>query len=269
MRFNISLISERVTRISAMFTFFLFILPLVILLLVGQQLTFTTHNDSPDLALLTGALVGLPALFVWIFFSNTLTYWLICGGGILFALISFCWGNPSKMNKIWSLTLLILILFGMLTPYAPAVQPSNGHLMLSATPPMVFERGLKNLQAFGEVTSCGYALNGWEKQSLFYTETCANSAKVFQFDLSSQKSTVASVATRSLLTQKIPNTAVLDYVQVANIKPAEAELSVRGLSVKGDGMLSPNGEWLALVTRYLYGPEDVVVIKVQPDQPNH
>jgi len=236
---------------------------------VGQQIKFTPLNYSPSLALLAGTIVGLPSLLVWVFFSNAFTYWLVCGGGVLFAFISFFWGNSNKSNKILALTLLTLIPLGMIAPYAPAVQPSKGRLMISATQPSLFERGLKNLQVVGEVTSCVYSLNGWEKQNLFYTETCANTDKLFQFDFSSMKRTASNIDTKNLLTQKFLHADILDYFQIANIEPMDAEFSVRELSIKGDGMLSPNGEWIAIVARHIYGPEDVVVVKVQPDKPNN
>jgi len=164
---NIISISERITKYALIFVLLLFVLPLVSLFFVGRYIGFTASSYGPSLALLFSLVVGLPALLVWIFFSHAVTYWLICSGVILLAFISFYRGNCIGSNKFLALILMISIPLGMIVPYAPAVQPSSGNLMVSATQPILFERGLKNLQVWGEVTPCVYSLSGWDRQRLF------------------------------------------------------------------------------------------------------
>jgi hypothetical protein len=44
------------------------------------------------------------------------------------------------------------------------------------------------------------------------------------------------------------------------VRPADAEPGVRGLKVRVDGLASPDGRWVAVVVRHVYGPEDVILV---------
>ena len=41
---------------------------------------------------------------------------------------------------------------------------------------------------------------------------------------------------------------------------AKDEPSIRAVHVRGDGMESLSGRWVAAITKWVYGPEDVVVL---------
>jgi hypothetical protein len=34
--------------------------------------------------------------------------------------------------------------------------------------------------------------------------------------------------------------------------------------LKGDGLLSPEGRWVALITQHIYGPQDVIIVPTAP-----
>lgn len=59
---------------------------------------------------------------------------------------------------------------------------------------------------------------------------------------------------------------VLDLVRAPGVVNPEDEPSVRRMHVKGDGLESLNGRWVAVVSRWTYGPEDVLVLTQRLDR---
>ena len=57
---------------------------------------------------------------------------------------------------------------------------------------------------------------------------------------------------------------VLELVRSPLIYPPEAEPSTRSISVRDNGLASPDDRWVALVARHIYGPEDVIVVSSSP-----
>ena len=58
----------------------------------------------------------------------------------------------------------------------------------------------------------------------------------------------------------MPRESLLEWVRSPRVWPADAELNVRRLEVRVDGLASPDGQWVAAVVRHIYGPEDVIVV---------
>jgi hypothetical protein len=151
-------------------------------------------------------------------------------------------------------------------PYQTTIQVTDEYRMTSPTQPSFLERGLRNLQVLGEVTPCSYRLLGWKDQILFYEEICSNQNKVYQFNPQTEEGlrTPAFLSTQSLYVRSRNHTEILDKFQADGVVPPEAELSVIELSLRGNALVSPNGEWLAIVAKHVYGPEDILVITHDP-----
>lgn len=214
--------------------------------------------------MLTGFLVGLPSLVASLVSRNPVVYWIICIGGIGIALSAMFWGDRTWPKKLLSLSVIVSILVFMTTSYQPAVQPAVGYHMMSPTQPGLFERGLKNAQMLGEVTPCTYRLIGWEGPDLLYEETCRDTSHWKFNPATASKSILATDSfVEAATTQPIPHTDVLDRFRVLSVTPPEAELPTRELSIRGSAMLSPDGKWVAVVARHLYGPEDILLVASQ------
>lgn len=63
----------------------------------------------------------------------------------------------------------------------------------------------------------------------------------------------------------MPRREILDWVHVPQVRPADAEPSVRRLHVRVGGFASPEGRRVAVVVRHLYGPEDVLVLESEAE----
>lgn len=72
-----------------------------------------------------------------------------------------------------------------------------------------------------------------------------------------------TTAPADLSIELLPHAQVLELVRVTSIYPPEAEPSTRSSSVRADGLVSPDGRWIALVARHIYGPEDVLIVAAQ------
>lgn len=112
---------------------------------------------------------------------------------------------------------------------------------------------------------CQYTLLGWEKDTLHYEKSCGDAeAKVWKFtpnqDNQAKPILSTTIVTEPLNIELLPHKQVLEYVVAHGIYPRDEEYSVRSAYVMGDGMLSEDGKWVAAISRYLYEPQDVIVI---------
>ncbi len=56
-----------------------------------------------------------------------------------------------------------------------------------------------------------------------------------------------------------PPVSVIDWVRWPGSDPA-FERSLRGIKVREAGIGSPSGRWVAVISRWTYRPEDVIVL---------
>ncbi|MFN8486462.1 MAG: hypothetical protein U0350_02655 [Caldilineaceae bacterium] len=201
-------------------------------------------------------------LLSWLVFGYTFGYLLACFGVIGLAIFALAFEQPERWQQLMLTLVFALILFFVLAPYRPAVQAAPGYQLLVPTTPAPFWRGLKNAQAMGEYRPCIYKILGWQQTTLFYQSRCGNMLQNWRFDsahLQAAKETLGRLPT-TLETKQLTHEATLAQVSAGAVYPPEAEYSVRGVYVPEPGFLSPDGKWLALVSKHLYAAEDVVIV---------
>jgi hypothetical protein len=153
--------------------------------------------------------------------------------------------------------------------YQPAVVAAPGYAMYWPTQPAGARAAIaKSYQGFVETRTCEYTVLGWSAEgTLYYKETCEDGESQILSYAPGSKSEPSAVETSppNLFQQTVPRRAILDWVRVPQVRPADAEPSVRRLHVRVDGLASPDGGRVAVVVRHLYGPEDVLVLESKAD----
>jgi hypothetical protein len=147
--------------------------------------------------------------------------------------------------------------------YQPAVVAAPGYDMLWPTRPGLWAGAVKGVQTWMEVRPCDYEVLGWSTDgALFYEEACQDTpAQVWAYDAGrSGRPYQVEAAPVGLVQEIVPRRSILERVRVPFVRPADEEPNVRSLQVRLDGLASPDGRWVALVVRHVYGPEDVIVV---------
>jgi hypothetical protein len=202
--------------------------------------------------------------FLVILFSEVWSYVLISvavGGLVLMALR---WGQSGRVTRgVLVLTLLAILVFPWFFRYEPAVAAAPGYTLRWPTEPTLLAGVAKRAQIVTEQRPCTYALLGWSANaSLYYQATCNNGLdQTWAYNPNTSMSTLqVTTAPTDLSIDIRTHTQVLDLVRVTSIYPPEAEPSTRSISVRDNGLASPDGRWVALIARHIYGPEDVIVV---------
>jgi hypothetical protein len=147
--------------------------------------------------------------------------------------------------------------------YQPAVITAPGYEMHWPTRPSPAASVVKSYQRFLELRTCDYTLLGWSAENtLFYQEACRDSLpQVWVYDLEKRdRPHRVETVPLGLAQETVPRNSILEMVRSPGVHPAEAEPRVRSLEVRADGLVSPDGRWIAVVVRHIYGPEDVIVL---------
>jgi hypothetical protein len=156
-----------------------------------------------------------------------------------------------------------------LAHYQQAVVAAPGYDMHWPTRPAgAWAAITKSYQSSVETRTCEYTVFGWSAEgTLYYQETCQDSGpQVWSYNPDSENEPRAVEASPpDLFQQAVPRRAILDWVRVPQVRPADAEPSVRRLGVRVDGLASPSGRRVAVVVRHVYGPEDVLVLESEAD----
>lgn len=149
--------------------------------------------------------------------------------------------------------------------YQPAVVAARGYDMAWPTRPGPAGSLVKSYQMFFEMRPCEYELLGWtEGGQLYYRESCrkrdSQVSQVWAYDPDRRGRPRPAGVPPNLSQQVVPRESLLEWVRSPRVWPADAELNVRRLEVRVDGLASPDGQWVAAVVRHIYGPEDVIVV---------
>lgn len=234
------------------------------LLFLGQYLGLVLMNLV--------RLLGLPFQFValldWLYlfplgllFSNPVVYWVSSALVLSLAVLAWVWGHPGRAARV---ALLLVVLAVVATPlvrhYRPAVKAQPGVTMRVLTLPDIWESPSKGFGVGAEVRRCVYALRGWDEDgNLYYTETCGQRVYEWRY--------TPATDTRTRLALSLPD----DMHQQTVSRPTDrvaARLSndeTLLITVREPVLRSPNGAWDAFVSRYIYGPEDVVIVSGERD----
>ncbi len=212
-------------------------------------------------------LLGLPFQFVavldWLYlfplgllFSNPVVYWAASALVLSLAVLAWAWGHPDRVGRV-ALLLVVLAVVAMplVRHYRPVVKAQPGVTMQVLTLPDIWESPSKAIGIGAEVRRCAYALRGWDGDgNLYYTETCGQRAYEWRY--------TPATDTRTRLALSLPGGMYQQTVSRPTDRVA-ARLSHDGtllLTIREPVLRSPDGTWDAFISRYVYGPEDVVVI---------
>jgi hypothetical protein len=147
--------------------------------------------------------------------------------------------------------------------YQPAVVAAPGYEMRWPTRPGPAASPLKSYQMFFEMRPCEYALLGWSAGgALYYQEACREGEpRIWAADPEARgRPSQVTAPPAGLLQETVPRRSILEWARSPMVYPADAEPDVRALEVRVDGIASPDGRWVAVVVRHIYGPEDVIVL---------
>jgi hypothetical protein len=210
------------------------------------------------------ALLSVP--FYWanmVFFSSTTIYLLTSIASFALGVVALIWGRPGRLARMASLAMMSLVItFPLVCRYAPPVSAAPGYTMYVVTQPGVLEGIVKMSQVTTEKRPCEYRLLGWDGKSRFYYQaTCGTQVQFWRYGMTpALRNEQVSEVPADLAQRALSKQAVLEMVRADSVRPAKYESATRPLYVRSEGYVSPNGRWTAVVTRHIYGPEDIVIL---------
>lgn len=196
-------------------------------------------------------------------FSNAALYLLTTTIGVAAVVGAWFLGKANWRLRGWLLILLIGVLaFPLAFRYQPALGAAPGYHMRVATAPGFLDGIVKSAHNAIEETPCEYELLGWSADpQLYYRAVCGTASTVWRYAPSQTGRAVAVDAPPSTLNDAaLARSAVLKMVRGTHIRPQSVEPDTRSLLLVGAGRVSPDGEWIAVVTRHVYGTQDVIVL---------
>jgi len=159
-----------------------------------------------------------------------------------------------------------IVAFPRLFRYQPAVVAAPGVVLHVATQPG-WLGGLKKMeQDLADQIPSTYTLLGWSADGVLYyreTDTATQTTRAWAYAPGKgARPQLVTAPTGIVPTAVIPREALLELVR-ARAWPSSAEPSTRPLLIRADGLASPDGRWAAVVTKHIYGPEDVIVVALK------
>lgn len=201
-------------------------------------------------------------------FGRPVSYALLCVGLLVLLATTFFVEPLNRRRRIGlGLSGLALLVF-VFAPYRPPVTPIGEEEFLVLTEPSPWFRGLRNAQAIGELVPCRYDILGWHEPTLFYRAECNESVQVWEFMPGSSDKPVLRTkgVPDELYVQQYDRNVLLSHLYAPGIFPTSEEFTVRELFVPDWPLVSPDGVWLAFITRLPYSVEDVILIHLPEDK---
>jgi hypothetical protein len=195
------------------------------------------------------------------FFSNAGVYLALTVITLVLAVGALKWGYPGRVARISALAIVVAVLaFPLFHRYTPPLSAAPGYEMHVVTQPAFLEGVVKMSHVVSERRPCEYTLLGWsEDNRLHYQADCGDVAHWRYDPVTGRQERTTAVPTglnQTLVSEK----DVLAMVRADGVRPKEYEPTTRPIYVRSQGHVSPDGQWTAVITRHLYGPEDVVVL---------
>jgi hypothetical protein len=184
--------------------------------------------------------------------------------GIGMAIAALLWARPHWVVRVFlALTLFAIIAFPWFYAYRPALVAAPGVRMRVPTQPGWLDGVVKSAQAAAEIRPCTYSLLGWSKDGTFYYQArCSNDTLQTWAIIPDREANAHPVTSAPLeLFIEWAPVKVYDLVRAEGVRPIIEEANARRVYLQEGSLLSPDGYWVALVARYLYGPEDVVIVQ--------
>ncbi len=182
-------------------------------------------------------------------------------------------GRP--MRVLLALSLMVVIAVPWVYSYQPAVSAAPGYRMLSATQPGLIEGVTKHAQQFAEVRPCDYSLLGWgAEDTLYYREQCrGGDARVMAIQPGREECPrpvegpppAVDAGSKRPVAEWVRSPSWTQGPDGKLVESAGAKPSLIGIKLREGGLASPSGEWVAIVARHIYSPEDVLILKKDAD----
>ncbi len=215
-----------------------------------------------------------------VFFSQPGRYLLACVAGAALLLATLLLARPGRIASILlGTTLLGVLAIPWVYGYRPAVSPAPGYRMLVPTQPGLLDGVTKRAQQFAEVRPCSYSLIGWTPDdALYYREECEGAAPQLKAIWPGREDRPrvvegtppeASAGTKVQAAELVRSPAWVIGADGRLVESAEAERSSIRLKLREGGLASAGGEWVALVARHIYGPEDVLFLRKDSSAASH
>lgn len=163
------------------------------------------------------------------------------------------------------LTLASLGWFYQTFKYEPALSPIAGYHAQWLNPPPFYARVYYSVLNFGDIRPCEYTLAGWQNDvTLVFRWSCSNNnTGVIAHNLDTHHVQPLDGVPANLIVRPVAKLIALEWLRAEGVRPVGYESITRPLMAKGDGLLSPDGKYLALISRSIYGPEDVLVLSAK------
>ncbi len=203
------------------------------------------------------ALSVLPAIPIYLtalLFQDLERYGLTSAIGIGLTIGALVWARPGRIGCfLLALTLAAILAFPWFFNYQPAVVAAPGRTMHVLTQPGLLEGVAKRSQSIVEVRPCTYTLLGWSNDNaLYYQEQCGGAAARTLAFKPGRDTRPWLARTPGLgeplpeLSADSPEASVLELVRAPGTWPPHEEPNVRRVCVRGSGVISSDGRWVAL-----------------------
>lgn len=202
-------------------------------------------------------------------FSHLALYLSISLFGIGAGIAALIWARLHWIVRgLLVLALLAIVAFPWVYRYQPALVAAPGHAMRVPTQPGWLDGVVKANQSAAEIRPCTYILLGWSADAILYYQAQCGSDPVQTWAIAPDRETstrLVASAPVDLSAERAP-VSVYDLVRAAGISPASEEPNARRVYLREGSLLSRDGTWVALIARHLYGPEDVVIVKLAREE---
>lgn len=232
---------------------------------LGRFIPDAIVAHSPDWLTPLSIVLYLPfAFFAYTIFGNLYAYILATIASITVVITELIWGRPNKLLRVWLLMVICgTIAFPLIFRYQPALVAAPGYRMQIVTDPGFFGGIIKASQNLVEQTPCEYELLGWSTDNrLYYRAICGAETQIWRYSPTTQPGSHTQVSTSptNLSTSTISENTVLEMVRADDVKPEKYESVTRPILLESRGVVSPDGRWTAVVTRHVYGTQDVIIL---------
>ncbi|MHB0870948.1 MAG: hypothetical protein ACYC5J_16055 [Chloroflexota bacterium] len=178
----------------------------------------------------------------------------------LVALAEAIWPNPDVPSAL-PLTLLapvVLISFAFTMPLFSA---ADAYLWAGVAVAGLLLFALRRGQDFMDMVPCRHTLLGWDSEEVLYyrEESMAQPSRIWAFAPGREQQPREVVAAPSDLVADGEQPSVLEWVRSSTSRP-EHESNDRRIKLRGSGLRSPSGRWVAAITQWIYGPQDVILL---------
>lgn len=196
-----------------------------------------------------------------VFFSNGVVYSVVSATSLVLGLANLTSGHPGRLARIASLVIVVAVLgYPVLYRYTPPLSAAAGYRMQVVTQPKAIYNIVKMSQVVTEKRPCQYSILGWSANSRLYYQTTCGEAGLWRYDPATERNEPIMAAPDDLAQVMGSEDAVLKMVRADSVRPKDKEPITRPLYLQSKGYLSPDGQWTAVVTQHVYGPQDIVVI---------